>query len=351
MSPDSSPTKGDRTRQALLEAAIVRFAREGYRGTSVADVCRDAGMSTTASYPYFPNKEALFVAAVDEDVAGLIADAVSLVAIDEQPDAWGSVLMQALADHMPGHPLAGRIVRGLEPEFTMRLLHIPALQELRKTVTELIRHEQSDGRVRQDIDPGQTANGMVVIVISLLMATMQTGADTEGYTQVAADVESVLQAATRPPAASNESAARPEIRTSFRAAASLLRAPSSRPMGIVRGVRSGRPLPSRGARGGRRGGKDLVVPTNDHPISPRCLRGMPRFTCPPDGIDPVRRIRAGSARHLPGHLAQPWQRALWLLAGCFVPGCLGSWLDASRSLCAARCRHSERSRSRRVPGR
>jgi AcrR family transcriptional regulator len=200
MPPDlSSQTKGDRTRQVLLDAAIVRFAREGYRGTSVADVCRDAGLSTTASYPYFANKEVLFVAAVDEDVAGLIADAVSLVAIDQQPDAWGGVLMQALVDHMSGHPLAGRIVRGLEPEFTMRLLHIPALQELRKTVTELIRTEQTDGRVRQDIDAGQTANGMVVIVISLLMATMQTGADAAGYAQVAADVESVLQAATRRP--------------------------------------------------------------------------------------------------------------------------------------------------------
>jgi AcrR family transcriptional regulator len=200
MPPDLlSQTKGDRTRQALLDAAIVRFAREGYRGTSIADVCRDAGLSTTASYPYFANKEALFVAAVDEDVAGLIADAVSLVAIDQQPDAWGGVLMQALVDHMPGHPLASRIVRGLEPEFTMRLLHIPALQELRKTVTELIRTEQTDGRVRQDIDAGQTANGMVVIVISLLMATMQTGADAEGYAQVADDVESVLQAATRRP--------------------------------------------------------------------------------------------------------------------------------------------------------
>jgi AcrR family transcriptional regulator len=52
----STPTKGDRTRHALLLAAITRFAREGYRGTSVADVCRDAGLSTTASYPYFANK-------------------------------------------------------------------------------------------------------------------------------------------------------------------------------------------------------------------------------------------------------------------------------------------------------
>jgi AcrR family transcriptional regulator len=192
-------TKGDRTRQVLLAAAIMRFAREGYRGTSVADVCRDAGLSTTASYPYFANKEGLFIAAVDEDVAGLIADAVSLVTVDEQPSAWGTVMMQALVDHMSGHPLAGRIVKGLEPDFTMRLLHIPALQELRKTVTELIRDQQVEGRVRQDIEPGQTASGIVVIVISLLMATMQTGADAEGYLQVAVDVESVLQAATRPP--------------------------------------------------------------------------------------------------------------------------------------------------------
>jgi AcrR family transcriptional regulator len=194
-----APSKGDRTRQSLLDAAIVRFAREGYRGTSVADVCRDGGLSTTASYPYFANKEALFIAAVDEDVAGLIDDAVSFVTIDEDPQQWGRLLMRALVSHLDAHPLAGRILRGLEPDFTMRLLHIPALQELRKTVTELIRVQQLEGGVRQDIDPRQTASGIVVIVISLLMATMQTGVDDGSYDTVATDVESVLHAATRPP--------------------------------------------------------------------------------------------------------------------------------------------------------
>lgn len=195
----ATSTKGDRTRRVLLAAAVLRFARDGYRGTSVADVCRDAGLSTTASYPYFANKEALFVAAVDEDVAGLIGDAVSLGGLDQDAEQWGRLLMRALIAHLGAHPLAGRILRGLEPEFTMRLLHIPALQELRKMVADLIRDQQMAGTVRQDIEATQTASGMVVIVISLLMATLQTGAGVTGFEQVAEDVESVLHAATRPP--------------------------------------------------------------------------------------------------------------------------------------------------------
>jgi AcrR family transcriptional regulator len=194
---DPPGTKGDRTRQSLVAAAIVRFAREGYRGSSVADICRDAGLSTTASYPYFPNKEALFVAAVDEDVAGLITDGVSLGVVETQPEHWGRVILSGLLTSIDAHPLARRIVSGLEPEFTMRLLGIPALAQLRKDVTDLIAAQQMSGLVRDDIEPPAMANGIVIIVISLLMSTVQTGG--AGLELVADDVEAVLQAATRPP--------------------------------------------------------------------------------------------------------------------------------------------------------
>jgi AcrR family transcriptional regulator len=191
------PTKGDRTRQSLIAAGIVRFAREGYRGSSVADICRDAGLSTTASYPYFPNKEALFVAAVDEDVAGLITDGVSLVVVDTAPEHWGRLILGGLTARMDEHPLARRIVSGLEPEFTMRLLGIPALAQLRKDVAEFIAAQQMTGVVRRDIEPVQMANGIVIIIISLLMSIVQTGGN--GFDLVADDVEAVLNAATRPP--------------------------------------------------------------------------------------------------------------------------------------------------------
>lgn len=38
----SPASKGARTRQAILAAAIARFGRDGYRATSVADIARDA---------------------------------------------------------------------------------------------------------------------------------------------------------------------------------------------------------------------------------------------------------------------------------------------------------------------
>jgi AcrR family transcriptional regulator len=192
---NSSSTKGDRTRRALLAAAITRFAREGYRGTSVADVCRDAGLSTTASYPYFPGKEALFVAAVDEDVAGLIDRAVHLVAIRSERH-WAHTMIRNLVEALSDYPLAKRIVAGREPEFTVRLLDIPALEGLRKGVAELLGELQLVGEARRDVDPDQMASGLVVIVISLLMAAMQTGE--QGFERVATDVEAVLDAATRP---------------------------------------------------------------------------------------------------------------------------------------------------------
>src|SRR2546430_17733419 len=75
-------TKGEHTRAAILDAAIARFGRDGYRATAVADIARDAGVGGTVAYAYFPNKEALFLAAVDEDASGVIHEGLFSVLPD-----------------------------------------------------------------------------------------------------------------------------------------------------------------------------------------------------------------------------------------------------------------------------
>ena len=197
--PDPSPTtKGERTRKVLLDAAIDRFSRDGYRGTSVAEIARDARLSGTAVYAYFPNKEALFIAAVDEDAAAVIEEGLTSLTADLDVHRWRQTLIFTLVAAVGRHALARRVLAGLEPDFTVRLLSIPALEQLHKASSERIRAQQLAGTVRMDIDPDQTANGLVTIVLSLLMSLIQTGTDPAAL--LGPDVAAVIEAALRPPA-------------------------------------------------------------------------------------------------------------------------------------------------------
>src|SRR6476661_3285348 len=141
-----SVSKGEQTRQVILDAAIVRFGRDGYRATSVADVARDAGVGGTITYAYFPNKEALFLAALDEDAAAVIQEGVSGVLAEPSGNkAWRENLIFTLV--LDRHPLARRVLGGHEPGVPERVVDIPAMTELRKAVAERLRTDQLDGVV------------------------------------------------------------------------------------------------------------------------------------------------------------------------------------------------------------
>src|SRR5688572_30795863 len=101
-------SKGEQTRRAILDAAIARFGREGYRATSVADIARDAGVGGTVAYAYFPSKEALFLAAIDEDAAAVISEGLTTVFGDASIADWRQSLIFTLVGAVDDHPLARR---------------------------------------------------------------------------------------------------------------------------------------------------------------------------------------------------------------------------------------------------
>src|SRR6478735_10988053 len=53
---------GQRTRQAILDAALDLFADKGFFGTSLRDVAAAVGVRESALYNYFAGKDALFEA-------------------------------------------------------------------------------------------------------------------------------------------------------------------------------------------------------------------------------------------------------------------------------------------------
>ena len=105
-------SKGERTRAALICAAIRRFASEGYHRVSLTDIARDVGVSPTAVYRYFPDKEALFEAAVDTDAEALVAFARDALT----RDVGGSLLellgrlAAGLVTAAHAHPLVARVL-------------------------------------------------------------------------------------------------------------------------------------------------------------------------------------------------------------------------------------------------
>jgi len=189
--------RGEQTRRAVLNAAIARFGREGYRSTSVANITRDASVGGTVAYAYFPNKEALFVAAVDEDAAGVIGAGLSNLNAYLEGGNWLQTLISELLAAVEQHPLARRLLAGLEPDVTVRVLEIPALGELRRSCIERLRSGQALGTVRTDIDPAVVGRGIVALILSLLMSMVQLGSDAaEAY---AYDVAAVFDAALTQP--------------------------------------------------------------------------------------------------------------------------------------------------------
>ena len=59
------------TRGRILEAALEVFARKGYHRARVDDIVRASATSKGAVYHHFPNKQAVFLALVDDFAARL----------------------------------------------------------------------------------------------------------------------------------------------------------------------------------------------------------------------------------------------------------------------------------------
>ena len=192
-----APGKGERTRQRLLDIAVRRFAADGFRRTSVSDIAREAGLTPAATYAYFAGKDGLFQAAVDADASALIEAARSAGARGTSVRDQLFLFVSELRERVDNHPLARRVLSGLEPEVAARLVTIPSLVALTAGLADELAEAQETGEVRGDVDPAELAVGLETIVLALLMAELQTGLTVEPERK--AGVLATMDAALRPP--------------------------------------------------------------------------------------------------------------------------------------------------------
>ncbi|MGW7531673.1 TetR/AcrR family transcriptional regulator [Amycolatopsis sp. NPDC054798] len=82
--PTTSERGGPQTRARILEVANRLFLERGYEAVTVAEVAREAGVSSVTVFNHFARKEDLFLDRA-ADVANLLRTAVR----DRRPDADG----------------------------------------------------------------------------------------------------------------------------------------------------------------------------------------------------------------------------------------------------------------------
>ena len=178
-------SKGERTRERLLKAAVERFGHQGFRGTSVSQLSRDAGLTPAAAYAYFEDKETFWSAAINTDLDALRAEVVQSIVHSQRPIVD---YMFALVDGLQRHALARRVmVEGSPHDLQLVLSH-----ELFAATTRLVAvglaARQVEGTLSPSANPEELAMALETVSFALVLAVVRAG-----MTEVVERVDSVVR--------------------------------------------------------------------------------------------------------------------------------------------------------------
>ncbi|WP_238009860.1 TetR/AcrR family transcriptional regulator [Dactylosporangium sp. AC04546] len=177
VSPAQKPktsAKGLETRDRIIDVAVRFIARNGARGTSLADIAAEAGVSQTGLLYHFRSKEALLNAVMDRHLAfseeWLWGDG---------PDP-GIKIVDIIAKHMASWPsqhdgkvasLLGMntVVLGenVSPDTDLHPRLVDGYRTTIDRVTATLRSAQQRGEMREDIDPQLKAMEIIAFCYGL----------------------------------------------------------------------------------------------------------------------------------------------------------------------------------------
>jgi len=159
----------ERTRQRLLQAAFREIHRSGFQSAGIDAILAATNVTKGALYYHFESKETLGYAVVEEIIAKFTRDRWLLPMLSEgQPiDILIGVVRRIPArpkDVRAGCPLLNlaQEMSPLDEQFRKRLESI--FLDWQEGVATLLRKGQSQGTVRRDLNPDETASFLVAMV-------------------------------------------------------------------------------------------------------------------------------------------------------------------------------------------
>ena len=174
--PRTRPRADERRAQILREAAAC-FGTRGFAGTTTRDIAAHVGITEAALYRYFPSKEAIYAAILDERIDSPdLLEAIEPLARDRRDRDVFTELALALIRSVEADPSLLRLLlySGLEGHEMARPFHERRVRRLRDFLTRYIARRSGEGAFR-GVDPALGARAFIGMVVDHLIVRQVFG--------------------------------------------------------------------------------------------------------------------------------------------------------------------------------
>lgn len=163
--------EAQKTREALIAAAMELFLEEGLSGPSLDAICAEAGFTRGAFYVHFGTRDDLIAAVVESAMGGFI-DAMITQGETDIPTVVRTFAAAVHAGAFPfgqvrGHQIIEACVRSPK----LRAKYVELLERARERLRDAARRGQEAGTLRADVDPSAVAQILLALVLGVQTAT------------------------------------------------------------------------------------------------------------------------------------------------------------------------------------
>jgi len=172
-------SKGERTRQSIIQKAAAVFNQRGYEGTSLTDLMEETGLEKGGIYRHFASKEELAVAAFDYAWSTVRQHRLRAIEGGSSPLTKLRNMIEDFAERPSvtpgGCPLLNTAVDADDGNPILRAHVRTALQGWVNRLEKLLQEGIDSGEIRKNIDPAAVASILVATLEgSMMMWRLQT---------------------------------------------------------------------------------------------------------------------------------------------------------------------------------
>jgi TetR/AcrR family transcriptional regulator, transcriptional repressor for nem operon len=190
-------TKGERTRQQIIEVTAPLFNMKGYEGTSLSDLCEVTGLTKGALYGSFANKEELAQEAFYYAISEMRAQGIRQMEIKKTNKEKLIAFLEFFTRYVldppvkGGCPLLNTAVEADDHRTSMKRIVMRELERSIISITDLLDKGKKSGEFKSDIKSRELALFFFCAIEGAIMFSRVSSSE-EAMKSVVKNIKSIV---------------------------------------------------------------------------------------------------------------------------------------------------------------